>query len=551
MKTSTALLVLFITLCLGCTGRPPESTAHLTQASAPREGAISGPKAAQLLNARYTNTASTCALTKPAWQCNGVIVMSAARPVGQMFWQHSAEAATLGAEGLIYLRSDLSIRQLPQPNGAVFDDRYTAVGNGKTLEVLCTYPLALPSDSGRSGYGCGLPALPARKTADVSSCLGAGVTDAATWLAHFQQQGSQPASQCSLSSMDPSQFAASLQAHEGLSAELNSAPNQVQVSNWDQTAPLAAPVQGLFYDIHQTGSLSAAQKDQRDFFDATGQWLPVFRLDLNDASGKVFGFNLQDQLYVGYAVVARMNARYADTRSECPGAQPAYYCNGVLFRSNLATTAFHAWDPSPNSHRNNGVSFSYARSDITIDQLVFDRAYGFTFKEWAAPTVYSPTLRCAYPYDAATSAMADTCTGRGECEALGIVSVESWVAQYLSTPMRGCAFGPGAAQFQLHSAVRQQVPSNTLWNEIMVAAWTDGIPDQLPLESFYYQTEAARLQAQFIQNDYFTGTQRFLPIVRMDLTAPNGAMFSYAPADQLAQGSPAARSFRGFYEESQ
>jgi hypothetical protein len=502
-----------------------------------------------LLNARYTNTASTCALTKPAWQCNGVIVMSAARPVGQMFWQHSAEAATLGAEGLIYLRSDLSIRQLPQPNGAVFDDHFTAVGNGKTLEVLCTYPLALPLDPGRSGYGCGLPALPARESADVSSCTGAGVTDAATWLTYFQQQGSQPASQCSLSSTDPSQFAASLQAHEWLGTELNAAPNQVQVSNWDQTAPLAAPVQGLFYDIHQTGSLSAAQKDQRDFFDATGQWLPVFRLDLNDASGKVFGFNLQDQLYVGYSVVARMNARYADTRSECTGSQPAYYCNGVLFRSNLATTAFHAWDPSPRSHANNGVSFSYARSDIKIDHLAFDRAYGFTFKEWAAPTAYSPTLRCAYPYDAATSAMADTCTGRGECETLGIVSVESWVGKYLSTPMRGCAFGPGAAQFQLHSAVRQQVPSNTLWNEIMVAAWTDGIPDQLPLESFYYQTEAARLQAQFIQNDYFTATQHFLPIVRMDLTAPNGAMFSYAPADQLAPGSPGARSSRRSYEE--
>ena len=549
MKTSTALLVLFITLCLGCTGRPPESTAHLTHPSAPGAGAISGPQAAQLLNARYTNTSATCALTKPAWQCNGVIVMSAARPVGQMFWQHSAEAATLGAEGLIYLRSDLSIRQLPQPNGAVFDDRYTAVGNGKTLEVLCTYPLALPSDSGRSGYGCGLPALPARKTTDVSSCLGAGVTDAATWLAHFQQQGSQPASQCSLSSTDPSQFAASLQAHEGLGAELNSAPNQVQVSNWDQAAPLAAPVQGLFYDIHQTGSLSAAQKDQRDFFDATGQWLPVFRLDLNDASGKVFGFNLQDQLYVGYSVVARMNARYADTRSECPGAKPAYYCNGVLFRFNRATTAFHAWDPSPTSHRNNGVSFSYARSDIKIDRVA--APYGFTFKEWAAPAVYPATLRCAYPYNAGTSSMNDTCTGHGQCEALGIVSVDLWTRRYLSTPTAGCAFGPGVAQFQLNSAVRQKVPSNTSWNEIMIAPWPDGIPGQLPLESLYYQTEAARPQAQFIQNDYFTGTQRFLPIVRMDLTAPNGAMFSYAPADQLAPGSPATRSFRGFYEESQ
>ncbi|HEY0287844.1 MAG TPA: hypothetical protein VGC62_12670 [Pseudomonas sp.] len=545
MKTIHVLLVLSASLLLACAGTRHDDTAntHQTQSTSATR-ALSGPQTVQLLNARYANTSATCALSKPAWYCNGVIVMAAQRAAGQTFWQHGTEATTLGAEGLAYLRSDLSIRQLPQPNGVIFDDRFTAVGNGKTLEVLCAYPLAQPIDASRSAYGCGLPAKTYRQANDVSSCLSVGVTDAPTWLTHFEQQGNQPAAQCSLSSQDPPQFAASLKAHQGLGDELAATPNQVQVDNWDPTTPLTTPVQGLFYDVNQGGSLVAAQMDQRDYFTATGQWLPVLRVDLSDPTGKVFGFNLQDQLYIGYTVVAKMNARYNDTRTECPNQQAAYYCNGVLFRSNQATTAFHAWDPSPNSHKNNGVSFSYGRSDINITKLVFNRMYGFTFKELAAPTAYSPTLRCAYPFDAATSAMADTCTDRGKCEALGITSVDSWIAKYQSTPTQGCAFGPGAGQFQLHVDVRPRVLPDLGWNEIMIAPWPDGIPEQLPLESLFYQAETARPQAQFIQTDYFTQTQRFLPVVRMDLAAPNGEMFTYDPADQLAPGAEAKMQIR-------
>ncbi|MBX8489923.1 hypothetical protein K5D42_08655, partial [Pseudomonas cichorii] len=51
-------------------------------------------------------------------------------------------------------------------------------------------------------------------------------------------------------------------------------------------------------------------------------------------------------------------------------------------------------------------------------------------------------------------------------------------------------------------------------------------------------------QAQFIQNDYFQQTQRFLPIVEMDLNATDGKFFSYDPAQQLAPGAPASRSMQ-------
>jgi len=506
--------------------------------------AITGPETAQLLNNRYQATTQTCAANKPAWYCSGVLVRTQLQSQAprQLFWEHDSAATALGAEGLIYLRRDLSIRDTPTANGAVFTDLFTAVGDGKSLEVLCAYPFAAQLSS-HADFGCALPAGSRQSSTKTGSCVGLGVTDTQSWLAHFQQTGNQVEEQCSLDALDPIQFAISLTAHEGLGSEWSSSANQVQVKNWDASSPSNVPVQALFYDASQTGALAAAQADQRDFFTATGQWLPVVRMDLSDASGKVFGFNLQDQLYVGYQVAARLNARYADTRAECPGGQPAYYCNGVLFRSNEATSSFHAWDPSPGSTQNNGVSFSYARQDITINQLVFSRPFGFIFKESAAPVVHSVTVRCAYPYDAATSGSPDPCTFRDACEALGINSVAAWMARYAATPGRGCAFeGSRAAQFQLSVEVRHEFPNRIDWNEIMLAAWPQGIPDQLPLEALFYLSGSGALpHAQFIQNDYFQQTQRFLPIVKMNLAALDGATFTYYPADQLAPGAHSIR----------
>jgi hypothetical protein len=505
--------------------------------------AISGPETAQLLNTRYQTTTPTCAVSKPAWHCNGVMVLTQTRAPGQMFWQHDSDATALGAEGLSYLRSDLGIRELSNANGIIIDDLFTAIGDDKELDVLCAYPFTQELAGNRGNNGCALPTTRPPQATDVSSCREEGVIDSETWLAHFQQSGYQPEQQCSLSSIDRVQFAASLSAHTEMGGEWSQKSNRLQVRNWDAAAPENMPVQALFYDVNQTGSLLAAQQDQRDYFNATGVWLPVLRMDLNDSSAKVFGFNLQDQLYEGYSVAARMNARYADTRAECLNQQPAYFCNGVLFRSNDASTAFHAWDPSPGSVKNNGVSFSYARSDIDIDQLVYSRPFGFTFKELQAPAVYSPTLRCAYPYDAGTSGSPDPCTFLGACESLGVISIDLWLARYSATPGRGCAFGPSAAQFELSISVRDNFPARKDWNEIMIAAWPQSIPGELPLEALFFQSGSGGLpHAQFIQHDYYTQTQRFLPLMEMNLAAPDGKMFSYDPANQLAPGAPSSRS---------
>lgn len=490
------------------------------------QAAITGPETTQLLNNRYQSTTTTCAASKPAWYCNGVLVKTRMPVAGQTFWQHDDNATALGAEGLVYLRKDLGISQLTQANGVIFSDLFTAIGEGKTLDVLCAYPFTQELDASRSDYGCAL--MTSATTADVSSCAALGVTDSPTWLAHFQQSGNQPAQQCSLSSLLPQQFDASLKAHRGLGSEWSARANRLQVRNWDASIPQRVPVQALFYDINQVGTLTAAQKDQRDYFNATGQWLPVLRMNLNDSDGQVFGFNGQDQLYVGYSVAARMNARYTDTRPECSNQQAAYFCDGVLIRGAAATAGFHAWNPSPNSVGRNGVSFSYIRADTGITGLA--AAQGFTMKELFSPAVHPLTLRCSYPVNAGTSGIPNSC--RISCEQQNIVTVQAWRNAYGASPGSSCAFTASASQFQLSIEVRTVLSASAraAWNEPIIAAWPQDIPTQIPLESLFYTTTASLAAAQFIQHDYFNVTGRFLPIMKLTLTQIPA--FSYNPADQ-------------------
>jgi len=314
------------------------------------------------------------------------------------------------------------------------------------------------------------------------------------------------------------------------------------------------PILGLYYDVTQTGSLLGAQKDQRDYFNATGDWLPILRVDLSQAPGAVFGFNQQEQLYVGYQVAARLNARYADSSPACRGNTAAYNCNGVLIRITDASPAFHAWNPSPGSVTRNGVAFSYLRADVFASKLVFGKGQGLIMKELAAPAAYPLTIRCAFPYDGGTNFRSDSCNEHSyapevsrPCNEQGIVTGEQWAVHFytLDHTSTGCSFNGSQSQFeqsiQARSHLKPEDQANH--NEIVIASWPQNFGAQIPLESFFYLQNNAKPNAQFFQRDYFQTTGRFLPIVFVDLTATDGQVFRYNPDDQNAPGEAAARLF--------
>jgi hypothetical protein len=79
---------------------------------------------------------------KPAFFCSGVLARGS--PSEGEFWKHDAVSSQLGAESFVYLRSDLSTRTLDATHGVLFSDGFTAIGQGKDLELLCAYPFKLP-----------------------------------------------------------------------------------------------------------------------------------------------------------------------------------------------------------------------------------------------------------------------------------------------------------------------------------------------------------------------------------------------------------------------
>lgn len=506
--------------------------------------AVTGPEVAQLLNNRYKNTAAECAGNNPAYFCSGVLVRGSQG--ADEFWKHGAVATQSGAESFNYLRADLGTRLLPQKSGIVFTDLFTAIGLGKIFDVLCVYPFELTLSGDRPDHGCGLPTATSDTQAR-GSCAALGISDAPGWLAHFQEQGQQPDQQCSLSSSAPTQFKASLVAHQLIDAQWSAKPNLLLIKNWEAQTPKQLPLQGLFYDTTQTGALLEAQKDQRDYFTATGDWLPVLRMDLNQAPDGVFGFNQQDQLYVGYQVASKLNARYADTAPACPGDTPAYNCNGVLIRITDASVDFHAWNPSPGSIERNGVSFSYMRADVHLPRLAWAKNQGLIMKELAAPTAYPLTVRCSYPFDGATFYRSDSCNEHSgapqtsiPCAEQGIATEQEWITYFYAQISRwtGCSFTGETIPFAVSVKARSLLNASDQMehNEVVIANWPQDIPEQLPLEAFFYITADAKPNADYFQKDYFQQTGHFLPIVRVDLAAPDGIVFTFDPQDQNVGG---------------
>ncbi|MHC8378353.1 hypothetical protein ACYZT3_20815 [Pseudomonas sp. MDT1-16] len=501
--------------------------------------AATGPNVARDLNYDYQLAINKCA-EKPAYVCSGVLAR--ASPATGEFWKHGEVPAQLGAESFIYLRADLGTRILTHANGMLFSRSAAA-----KEDLLCAYPFELTLPGSRPDFGCGWLAAAANAAADPSSCAAQGVSDAPGWLVHFQKQNLQLAAQCSLSSVDPASFKASLQAHQGLDASWSARPMQVQVKNWDATAPKQMPIIALFYDVKKTGALLGAQKDQRDYFIATGDWLPVLRMDLSLAPGAVFGFDQQDQMYVGYQVASRLNSRYADTAMACRGNTAAYYCNGVLIRTTDASPDFHAWNSSPGSIQRNGVSFSYLRADIHLPVLAWGKNQGLIMKELAAPTAYPLTLRCSFPFDGATFYRSDSCNAHSDaptasrpCDEQGISSAAS-VVQHLyaqSSRYNGCSLKGDQAPFAVSIEARAALNENDqkVHNEVIIANWPQNIAKQLPLEAFFYVAATGLPNAQFFQKDYFQQTGRYLPVIHLrPHSSGSGYMFSFDPNDQSVQ----------------
>ncbi|WP_373947465.1 hypothetical protein [Pandoraea sputorum] len=289
-------------------------------------------------------------------------------------------------------------------------------------------------------------------------------------------------------------------------------PNAVGVSLWNVNTPAALDVEAIYYDVSAGGQLMQALRYQNDYFAATGQWVPILRASLTGGDGTAFGFDERDQLMWGFTVVRDLEARYADTRMVCPGNTPGYQCSGVLIRVTGSGPTFRSWNPSPAAVRDGAVSWSYVRRDMNMTATA-GTGPGLLLHELQYPSAYTPQWRCAYAVNGSTSGTPGRCTRPGALPAT-------------------------AAGFQAFVTARQSIRGPH--NEIILPAWPQNIPDDLPLQGIFYTVDTSRSGAQSIQQDYMGTTGHFMPVLSVRLTMAPGAIFRFVPAEQTGATSTTA-----------
>jgi hypothetical protein len=525
--------------------------------------AMSGPALVADLNTKYQNNVAQCSNGTPAYYCSGVLLRAVDYSTFFKFWDYGSQATKLGSVAFTYIRSDVGSTALNgnRKSGFILKDQTSSIAAGKLLNLRCIFPFPTESLNERADHGCGFAPKVAQADPDLANCakLWGSPTTAAAWLINFKEHDSLPKNQCSLSTVVAAQFKASLEAHKLMDAAWTAKPTEVLVETWDESKPEKLPVEAFFYEASAPGKLADAQKFQREYYLETSLYVPVVRLNLAAPDANIFSYSVSDQVF-GQAAAERLNNKYANVTNNCEG-RAAYYCSGVIIRVTGTSPKYHAWDPSPNSIKMGGVSFSFLRKDLGIEILVWSEIQGFIFKDFDTAErlgSYPTPLLCSYPSDANTSSRP---TERGcgpntlypqtsrSCPEVGVTTLAQWQVHYRSVGGSGyfsqrnrnqCGFTADKDQFALSLQARNNferpVEERPYHNEVMLKTWPEGIPKQLPIAAFFYlykQTRAVGVEgAKYAQQDYFNVTGDLLPVIRVTLVDGAPTAFSFHENEQ-------------------
>ena len=263
---------------------------------------------------------------------------------------------------------------------------------------------------------------------------------------------------------------------------------------------------------------------------------------------------------VGQQVANELNQQYADTRQNCGSASlPAVLCSGVILRATINGTGFRAWNPSPRSQTNGGVSSFYLRKDAVFKAFpsIYPNTSGIVFfppQQRPQGTVEIPVL-CVFPLDGGSDVRVNNGCGESSfypsvsrsCELQGISTAAGWLAHYnqgtgAQKYLRACGFNVRANQGALAANAFYQgilamkllgAESFNAWNEIRLATWPQNIHTTIPIKAFFY-TSNGLAGARFNQQDFYKYAGKAVPVIKLTLprTIAESARFEFIKADQ-------------------
>ncbi|HEX8595122.1 MAG TPA: hypothetical protein VF682_17915 [Pseudomonas sp.] len=281
-------------------------------------------------------------------------------------------------------------------------------------------------------------------------------------------------------------------------------------------------------------------------------------------------------------VVASLNKLYNDSATECRELftnkpRGLYYCSGITIRVASDSPDYEPWTHSPRAIELGASSYSWLRHDVKMLGLLDgDDAAGFILRnpvEGAAANL--PILEkgfiCQYPFDAFSKNRLHKGCGLGgpavlypqppadhrnsayawgQCEGMGIGSMERWIAYYFNESVPTVALRPQCSwnadniagwNYSIATHARfiedyiQELKGPYTWNELMLDVMGDNGSMLKPfISAFFYDVRgptslgsARNFQRKLNARGYN------VPIVRLDFAAPASQRFSYWPEDQF------------------
>lgn len=274
----------------------------------------------------------------------------------------------------------------------------------------------------------------------------------------------------------------------------------------------------------------------------------------------------------GQALVADLNAKHLSNVAYCSNGTPSYYCSGNLIRAVDYSTFFKFWDYGSKATTLGSVVFTYIRSDIGTTTLNGNRKSGFILKDQTSALAEGKalSLRCIFPFPTESSDdRADHGCGfapkvgqlnvdLANCAKLAVpaTTAAAWLKnfkEHSSLPKNQCSLSTVvAAQFQASLEAHKLVDATSTAKptEVLIKTWDKKKPEALPIAAVFYTASApAKLaDAQKFQRDYYLETSRYVPIVKMDLSAANKEIFSFDAKDQKF-GQLVAEKLNGRYND--
>jgi len=282
-----------------------------------------GTDVAWQMNYYYSRTLDDCGKGRPLDQCSGLRVRGT--DSGKEFEPRGPSPAShkSGGVSFSFLREDSKYQDLGllKTNGFVLKPNDFIDKDEMKIETLCFFPIDAWTDDRRDA-GCGDNAKTGKKEAVcqdtyVNNDPNDPIDTAEEWLADYKSQGAGTSqwvnahkSQCGFEIKDRPDAAEAFR--EGIRArkELQDAKSstghtintqtELRTPDWRDDQDKELPILAFIYTPNASDAkagLEKARGDQKRYFQKTGKWVPVIRVDMptSNAAQAKFTYNESDQ----------------------------------------------------------------------------------------------------------------------------------------------------------------------------------------------------------------------------------------------------------------